>query len=33
MVGVVIIFLLFKNNQNQNEQMSLQEYYLYSKKF
>ena len=30
-VGVVIIFLLFKNNQSQNEQMSLQEYYLYSK--
>ena len=32
MVGVVVIFLLFKNNQNQNEQMSLQEYYLYSKR-
>jgi len=30
-VGVVVIFLLFKNNQSQNEQMSLQEYYLYSK--
>ena len=34
MVGVVVIFLLFKNNQNQNqnEKMSLQEYYLYSKR-
>ena len=32
MVGVVVIILLFKNNQNQNEQMSLQEYYLYSKR-
>ena len=30
-VGIVIIFLLFKNNQSQNEQMSLQEYYSYSK--
>jgi len=29
-VGVVVIFLLFKNNQSQNEQMSLQEYYSYS---
>ena len=26
------IFLLFKNNRSQNEQMSLQEYYLYSKR-
>ena len=32
MVGVVVIFLLFKNNQSQNEQMSLQEYYSYSKR-
>ena len=31
MVGIVVIFLLFKNNQSQNEQMSLQEYYSYSK--
>jgi len=31
-VGVVVIFLLFKNNQSQNEQMSLQEYYSYSKR-
>ena len=31
-VGVVVIFLLFKNNQIQNEQMSLQEYYSYSKR-
>ena len=30
-VGIVVIFLLFKNNQSQNEQMSLQEYYSYSK--
>ena len=30
-VGVVIIFLLFKNNQSQNEQMSFREYYSYSK--
>ena len=32
MVGVVVIFLLFKHNQSQNEQMSLQEYYSYSKR-
>ena len=32
MVGIVVIFLLFKNNQSQNEQMSLQEYYSYSKR-
>ena len=32
MVGLVVIFLLFKNNQSQNEQMSLQEYYSYSKR-
>ncbi len=32
MVGVVVIFFLFKNNQSQNEQMSLQEYYSYSKR-
>jgi len=31
-VGAVVIFLLFKNNQSQNEQMSLQEYYSYSKR-
>ena len=30
-VGIVVIFLIFKNNQSQNEQMSLQEYYSYSK--
>ena len=32
MVGIVVIFLLFKNNQSQNEQMTLQEYYSYSKR-
>ena len=31
MVGIVVIFLLFKNNQSQNEQMSFREYYSYSK--
>ena len=31
-VGLVVMFLLFKNNQSQNEQMSLQEYYSYSKR-
>ena len=30
-VGVIILLLLFKNNQIQNEKMGLQEYYLYSK--
>ena len=30
-IGIVVLFLLFKNNQSQNEQMSLQEYYSYSK--
>ena len=31
-VGIVVIFLLLKNNQSQNEQMSLQDYYSYSKR-
>ena len=30
-VGIVVLFLLFKNNQSQNQQMSLKEYYSYSK--
>ena len=32
LVGLVVMFLLFKNNQSQNEQMSLKEYYSYSKR-
>ena len=31
LVGVFVIFLLFKNSQSQNEQMSLKEYYSFSK--
>ena len=32
LVGLVVILLLFKNNKSDNEQMSLQEYYSYSKR-
>lgn len=28
---MIILMLLFKNNQSQNEKMGLKEYYLYSK--
>ena len=31
-VGLIVMFLLFKNNQSQNEKMSLKEYYSYSKR-